>query len=115
MTCRTLEQSVLNTKPVREVVDANRVRTIVADWGTKDPEIGALLDKLQGSRQIPFLAIFPAGHPEKVIRLPGIYSRSQLLDALSKAGVSKTVKRQDTEDRMVDTDNPAIIMSKKLP
>ena len=41
-------------------MDANGIRTLRADWGTKDEAIGKLMDKLQGSRQIPLLAIFPA-------------------------------------------------------
>ena len=67
------------------------VRAVVADWGTKDPAIADLLDRLQGSRQIPFLAVFPAGKPEKVITFSGIYTQSQLIDALRKAGPSRDV------------------------
>ncbi len=89
LTCRTLERTVLNTQEVRETVDALGVRTVIADWGTKDPEIAKLLQNLQGSRQIPFLAIFPSGQPEKVIRFPGLYNRRQLIDALKKAGPSQ--------------------------
>lgn len=90
-TCRTLEQTVLNTQQVRETVDALGVRTVMADWGTKDPEIAKLMQNLQGSRQIPFLAIFPSGQPEKVIRFSGLYNQRQLIDALKKAGPSKNV------------------------
>lgn len=89
MTCKSLEQFVLNTKSVREVVDNNKIRTLVADWGTKDPAIGELLDLLQGSRQIPFLAIFPGGSPEKVIRISGLYTSATLLEKLETAGSSQ--------------------------
>ena len=78
------------------MVDRLGVRCIVADWGTKDPDIAALLDQLQGSRQIPFLAIFPAGAPEKAIRLSGLYSRESLLKALEQAGPSKSVEATPT-------------------
>gem|GEM_PF-3349603 len=62
---------------------------MVADWGTQDPAIGKLLDQLQGSRQLPFLAIFPAGHPEKAITISGMYKRPTLLEKLKEAGPSK--------------------------
>jgi len=49
-----------------------------------------LLRKLQGSVSIPFLAIFPAGEPEKVIRIPSLYTTTKLLGALEEAGPSRT-------------------------
>ena len=91
LTCRALEATVLNTSRVREVVRENGVRAVVADWGTKDPEIGALLDRLQGSRQIPFLAIFPAGKPQEVVRFSGPYTVDTLVEALEQAGKSPDV------------------------
>ena len=88
--CRVNEAGVLNTAPVREYVDANGIRTIVADLGTDDQQMEDLLRKLQGSVSIPFLAIFPAGHPENVIRLPSLYTSAKLLGALEQAGASRT-------------------------
>jgi len=111
VTCKSLEQSVLNTKPIRDVVDNNKIRTIVADWGTKDPAIGELLDRLQGSRQIPFLAVFPGGSPEKVIRIPGLYSRATLLEKLEAAGssqlsIAKLNQPSGEQDRLAEVIAP---------
>jgi len=72
-----------------------------------------LLEKLQGSRQIPYLAIFPAGQPEKVIRLPGLYSRNQLIEALNQAGASKSVAN-DVTDTHISAEKPPVVMS-RLP
>jgi hypothetical protein len=68
-----------------------------------------LLDQLQGSRQIPFLAIFPAGHPEKAIRIPGLYNQSKLLKELENAGPSssKAVRAGVAEE----TSEPTVILS----
>ncbi len=88
--CRVNEAGVLNTAPVREFVDAHGIRTVVADLGTDDKKMEELLRKLQGSVSIPFLAIFPAGHPEKVIRLPSLYTSAKLLSVLEEAGASRT-------------------------
>lgn len=92
-TCRALEAFVLNTQPVRDAVQDNQVRTVVADWGTKDPQIGSLLEQLQGSRQIPFLAIFPAGRPQEVMRFSGPYSQATILEALQRAGGAESTDR----------------------
>lgn len=91
------------------------MRTIVADWSTRDPAITNLLEKLQGSRQIPYLAIFPAGQPEKAIRFAGLYTRKSLIDALNKAGPSKAVDLTESEtqsERLAE--KPAVIIS-ELP
>ena len=111
-TCRVLEAVVLNTDPVRNAVKENGVRVVVADWGTKDPVIGELLDRLQGSRQIPFLAIFPAGHPEKVIRFSGSYTQAKILNALEQAGRSQT---SQAELDQVAAEQRTAAVSKKQP
>ena len=113
-TCRALEAFVLNTEPVRQAVKAQGVRTIVADWGTKDPVIGELLDRLQGSRQIPFLAIFPAGQPEKVIRFSGPYTQSTILEALDRAGRSQA-SQADLDQVAAEQRTAAVSKTQPLP
>lgn len=89
LNCRVMESTVLNTKPIKEIVQKNRVRAVVADLGNKDPAIAELLVKLQGHNSIPFLAVFPSGNPENVIRFPGLYTSSALTEALEQAGPSR--------------------------
>ena len=84
-----MEQSVLNTKKIRELVDAGNVRTLRADWGTQDEDIGALMDQLQGSRQIPLLAVFPAERPNNPVILKTFYTQAKLAATLRDAGGSK--------------------------
>jgi suppressor for copper-sensitivity B len=88
LTCKTLEAAVLNRREVRDLVDANRVITLQADWTHLPPEVTDML-KLLGSKQVPVIAIFPAGNPNEPIVLRGGYTRQTLLDALAKAGPSK--------------------------
>ncbi len=57
----------------------------MADWGTKDESIGRLMDHLQGSRQIPLLAVFPAGRPNEPTLLQAAYTKRSLLKAIREA------------------------------
>ena len=69
-------------------MQANGVVTLQADWTHGQPEVTAMLELL-GSKQVPVLAIFPAGNPNEPIVLRGGYTQQMLLDALEKAGPSK--------------------------
>lgn len=88
LTCKALEAAVLNTQQVCDTVAANRIVTLHADWTHADPEVTQMLDAL-GSKQVPVLAIFPAGNPNEPIVFRGGYSRQELIDALMRAGPSK--------------------------
>jgi thiol:disulfide interchange protein len=90
MNCKALEASVLNTRPVREHVDRYGVITMKADYTQGDEEITEMLEVL-GSRQVPVIAIFPAGDPNSPIVFRGWYDRESLLDALQEAGPSASV------------------------
>lgn len=87
----------------------------MADYSTSDPEIAELLDRLQGSEQLPFLAIFPAGAPEKVIRFQGYSSSKQLTDALEKAGPSKAKSEGAVDNVTVAAQSEPVIMTSRLP
>lgn len=89
-TCKVLEKFVLNTPAAKEVVEQNQIETLLADWTELDDEIADTLQKLKSNRQIPALAIFPADNPKKPIVLLGMYTQSELVQALKKAGPSKT-------------------------
>jgi thiol:disulfide interchange protein DsbD len=88
LTCKTLEATVLNTKAICDAVQTNGIVTLRADWTHGQPEVTTMLELL-GSKQVPVLAIFPAGNPNQPIVLRGGYTQQTLLDALKKAGPSK--------------------------
>jgi len=89
MTCKTLEKLVLNTPETRKAVLRNGVATLRADWTHASPEVTEMLDLL-GSKQVPVIAIFPAGSPNHPIILRGAYTQATLLAALEKAGPSRS-------------------------
>jgi suppressor for copper-sensitivity B len=88
LTCKTLEAVVLNTAEVRQAVEANAVVTLRADWTQPLPEVTEMLELL-GSKQVPVLAIFPAGDPNRPTVLRGGYTQQTVIDALNKAGGPK--------------------------
>ena len=88
LTCKALEAAVLNTREVCDAVAANRIVTLHADWTHADPEVTQMLEAL-GSKQVPVLAIFPAGNPNEPIVFRGGYTRQELVDSLLRAGPSK--------------------------
>jgi thiol:disulfide interchange protein len=88
-TCQFLEKSVLNTEPVKQMVEQNDIVTLVADWSDLGEEIGDTLKAL-GSKQLPVVAIFPAGDPYRPRKLSGFYTRRALVRALQDAGPSST-------------------------
>lgn len=94
-TCKTLEAWYMNTREVRELVQANGVVAIKADWTNYSPEVTAMLELL-GARQVPVIAIFPAGSPNNPIRFLNGYTKGAILDALRKAGPSKSAPASST-------------------
>ncbi|MEK6234438.1 MAG: hypothetical protein N2C14_06980 [Planctomycetales bacterium] len=62
---------------------------MIADKTAHNQEIDDLLTALKGY-SLPIVAIFPASNPRKPIILRDVYTQSQLLDALKKAGPSKS-------------------------
>jgi thiol:disulfide interchange protein DsbD len=87
LTCKTLEALVLNTQTTREAVDRNGVVTLQADWTHGAPEVTEMLEIL-GSKQVPVVAIFPAGDPNRPIVFRGGYTKQALLEAIERAGPS---------------------------
>jgi suppressor for copper-sensitivity B len=86
--CKTLEAFVLNTEAVHRKIAELGAVALKADWTTRqEPDVNVMLDLL-GGRQVPTLAIFPAGHPNHPIIFRGGYTQGDLLAALEKAGPS---------------------------
>ena len=69
----------------REAVIENQVVTMQADWTDGDPGVTEMMNIL-GSKQVPVVAIFPAGSPNRPIVFRGGYTKNQIIDALEKAG-----------------------------
>jgi thiol:disulfide interchange protein len=98
-TCQLNTYYAIETPKVKELLEKNGVVPMLADWTEHSPEIKAKLQELN-SASIPFLAIYPAGRPEEVIRLQDVISESQLLEALQKAGPSKTAAAASVAETM---------------
>jgi thiol:disulfide interchange protein len=96
MTCKTLEKLVLDTPRTRSALRRNGVVTLRADWTHASPEVTEMLHAL-GSKQVPVIAIFPAGSPNRPIILRGAYTEEMLLGALDKAGPSKIPRLAATQ------------------
>ena len=96
--CKSLEKLVLNTEDVKEVIDTNQIVPLMADWTSGDEEVTAMLELL-GSKNVPVLAIFPAGRPNEPIVFRDPYTQQQLIEALQKAGPSKSAAGQATAMR----------------
>jgi len=88
MTCKTLEKLVLNTSRTHSAVRRHGVATLRADWTHASPEVTEMLELL-GSKQVPVIAIFPAGSANEPIVFGGVYTQEMLLRALDEAGPSK--------------------------
>ena len=86
-TCKWNLAFAINTTDVRDVVKANGVVTLVADWTRESEEIKSMLASLK-SNSIPVLAIFPANQPDNPIVLRDLVSRQEVIDALRRAGPS---------------------------
>lgn len=87
LTCKTLEATVLETQEVRDALRDNGVVALQADWTNGDPVISRRLESL-GGKQVPVVAIFPAGRPHDPIVLSGFYTRATLLQKVAQAGPS---------------------------
>lgn len=88
MTCKTLEKFVLNTAETCDALRRNGVVTLRADWTHASAEVTEMLTML-GSKQVPVLAVFPAGNANHPIVLRGGYTQETLLEALERAVPSK--------------------------
>ena len=89
LTCKTNLKFSIETDAVRDLVKANRVVPMLADWTDQSPMIKKALNEL-GRNSIPTLAIWPANSQDpKPIILSDLLTQSQVLEALKNAGPSK--------------------------
>jgi thiol:disulfide interchange protein DsbD len=80
-TCKFLEATVLNSEEVQAALSAKGVSVLKADWTHGDPEVTQMLERL-GARQVPVIAVYPAGRADQPIVFLDGYTKGQLLDAL---------------------------------
>jgi suppressor for copper-sensitivity B len=92
LTCKTLEEFVLNTRDVKSIVDELGIATLVADYTETPTELQAVINAL-GGNGVPVVAVFPAGDPNRPFVFIGGYTKQQLLDALREAGPSKKTEQ----------------------
>ena len=90
-TCKTLEETVLNTEAVRRKVADNDVVCMTVDMTRHNARLAEILRYSLLSDGVPVLAIFPAGDPNRPTVFRGWYDQGELLEALSEAGPSRNV------------------------
>jgi suppressor for copper-sensitivity B len=89
LTCKTNLKLSINRPQVRDLVERNEVVALIADWTDGNPTIKHALEELN-SRSIPLLAIYPADPMQDVIVLPDVVTQTDVLEALNRAGPSRT-------------------------
>jgi hypothetical protein len=84
----------LNRAVTKKFVAENGIVTLKVDKTDAAPEGDELLVRLGNkNKQIPFIAIFPAGSPNKPILLDGVFaSPAPIIEALKQAGPSRTAQ-----------------------
>lgn len=88
--CKVNSKVAIERPAVLKLIQDNRVLPLLADWTDRSPVIKQALNEL-GFNSIPLLVVWPA-EPEGAapIKLPDVILESQVLDALRRAGPSKT-------------------------
>ena len=89
----------MNRAETKKFVEENGIVTLRVDKTHAAPEGDELLVRLGNkNQQIPFIAIFPAGNPNKPILLDGVFvSPKPIIEALRQAGPSRTAASADGE------------------
>lgn len=85
LTCKTNLKTAINTEKIKELVEANGIVPLLADWTDGNQAIEDKLNEL-GSNSIPLLAIYPANRPNEPIVLRDLITESQLVEALEASG-----------------------------
>lgn len=89
LTCKLNLATAIETQRVKALIEENRVVPLLADWTEESAEIKSMLESLS-SKSIPVLAIFPANRFDEPIILRDLLSESQVLEAIQRAGPSRT-------------------------
>lgn len=87
--CKVNLKWAIEREDVKQLLEKNNVVAMKADWTSSNPDLEAELKRL-GRKQIPVLAIYPAGNPNEVLVLDGLVWKSQVINTIAKGGPSKT-------------------------
>jgi thiol:disulfide interchange protein len=88
LTCKANLKFAINRREVSDLVQKQGVVPLLADMTDVASENWSVLNSL-GGNSIPFLAVFPADRPDEPIVLRDLVTKSQVLDALQRAGPSQ--------------------------
>jgi len=87
--CKLNSKWAIETEAVAQLVEANNVEPLLADWSEPSRDIQQALNALKAD-SIPVLAIWPAGAPDdQVIVLRDLLREKDVLEGLKQAGPSK--------------------------
>lgn len=89
LTCKANEKAVIDTKEVTNKLKELGVVTMLGDWTQRDPVISKVLRE-HGRSGVPFYAVFPANRLDDPIVLPEVIDKALVIDALEKAGKSRS-------------------------
>ncbi|MCB1155341.1 thioredoxin family protein, partial [bacterium] len=84
LTCKVNEKAVINTDPVKAVLDELNVATLKGDWTNKDPAITDFLRR-HGRAGVPMYVVIPAGRPDDARVLPEVITKDIVINALRNA------------------------------
>ncbi len=87
-TCKYNLRFAINTEDVRDVVKANGVTPMVADYTDYGDDIKHALNSIAHSASIPVMVIFPGKHPDQPIILRDTLTKQKVVEALEQAGPS---------------------------
>ncbi len=93
--CKVNLITAIETKKVKELVEADNIVPMVADFTNYPPALKAKLSELN-SVSIPLLAIYSGGDSEHPRVLRDLITESQLVEALKEAGPSKDMASRPT-------------------
>lgn len=93
--CKYNLHTAIETKSVKELIESQKIVPMIADYTNYPPALKAKLNELN-SASIPLLAIYSAGDSEHPIVLRDVISELQLVEALKKAGPSKSSESRST-------------------
>lgn len=86
--CKVNLKWAIERKDVKDLLEKNNVVAMKADWTSANADVEAELKRL-GRKQIPVLAVYPAGRPNEVLVLDGLIWKSQVINTIQKGGVSQ--------------------------
>jgi len=116
LTCKWNLKFAIDRPRVRELIERNRVVPMLADWTDRSEMIKEQLNAL-GKNSIPLLVVWPP-EGEPIIK-PDLLTESQVIEALSAAGPSRSATAASTAGSVPPAPDhprrPAADASERLP